>query len=557
MQLVENQRKLHLEKISTPLAGGGARSFASLLKPAPTLPEGVTTKLNYVEPTTRNGRRGAMIKQDLIKKIEEKFAGTLLIRRLTDEEIDPRYANNFVKYCWGVEGNMFNIQIRRSGVMLIQFRRWEDYIKVRQSGDTWMNGVYTIVRSWVEGRSIENEIITSLLVWIHLPEFPMHLWCPEVFSAIGSVLGTPVKADAHTTKGPNPNGLRLLITMKADGQFPLEVPIYMTGEDGNDTDDIIKIAYVKMPIVCIKCKGFGHTQEACRGLDSGYEKNKKFVPNKNFQVITGEDDQKVERLSGEDDQVEKKGEVESMNVDGTRKDNELEVEGEKEDGEITNEKVIKDNPKITLDKVVVKMRKLSKKSRKKKKLTKARKGIDLWKLTSQRIKRFIRDMASTKSGNQKEKQVQAGGDLIPGEGKNSVTYTNNETTCDADSMATTMGKIPHGGSLLTHATELIEEEEKDGAVEGVASTTRDSQRREQEEMEKLHTAQLNKSGSMSSRTVEDSILEVQGESSKENITDTPKYFFQTLAADLIKKGEQKDSRRINTNGLPRSSIGRN
>lgn len=61
-----------------------------------------------------------------------------------------------------------------------------------------------------------------------------------------------MKADAHTTKGPNPNGPRLLVTMKENGQFPLEVPIYITGEDGKDTEDIIKIAYVKIPIICTK-----------------------------------------------------------------------------------------------------------------------------------------------------------------------------------------------------------------------------------------------------------------------------------------------------------------
>ncbi|KMZ66869.1 hypothetical protein ZOSMA_286G00030 [Zostera marina] len=500
MQLVENQRKLNLGKNSTPLAGGGARSFASLLKPAPTLPEGVTTKLSYVEPTTRNGRRGAMIKQDLIKKIEEKFAGTLLIRRLTDEKIDPR----------------------RSGVILIQFRRREDYLKVRQSGDTWMNGVYTIVMSWVEGRSIENEIITSLPVWIHLPEFPMHLWCPEVFSAIGSVLGTPVKADAHTTKGPNPNGPRLLITMKTDGQFPLEVPIYMTGEDGNDTDDIIKIAYVKMPIVCNKCKGFGHTQEACRGLESGYEKNKKFIPNKNSQVITGEDDQKVvEILSGEEDQVEKKGELESMNVGGTGKDNELEVEGEKEEGEITNEKMVNDKQMKNQDKVVLKMRKLSKRSKKKKKLIKARKGVDLWKLASQRIGRYVRDLASTRRGKQNEEKVLAGGDLTPGG----------------------------------------EDEEENRAVGKEASTTcdqLDGQREEREgqgQGEEVHNSQMNKSGSTNPKMMADITMEVQGESPKDACTDKPKYFFQTLAADLMEKGAPKDIRRINIYDQPGSSLG--
>ncbi|KMZ71923.1 hypothetical protein ZOSMA_1720G00020 [Zostera marina] len=423
-------------------------------------------------------------------------------------------------------------------------------------------GVYTIVRSWVEGRSIENEIITSLPLWIHLPEFPMHLWCPEVFSAIGSVLGTPVKADAHTTKGPNPNGPRLLVTMKADGQFPLEVPIYMNGEDGNDTEDIIKIAYVKMPIVCNKCKGFGHTEEACRGLESGYEKNKNFIPNKNSQVIAGEDDQKVvEILSGEDDQVEKKGELEPMNVGGSGKDNELETQGEKEEGEITNEKVIKDKLITSQGKVVVKMRRLNKRSKKKKKVSKARKGIDLWKMESQRIGRYVRDLASTRRGEQQSEKVLAGGDLTPGGGKNNVTYTNNEVTYDIGDIASTMEKIPQGGNPLTHANDSIEEEEEIRAVGKEASTTCDQldlQREEREgqgQGEELHNSQMNKSGSTKAREVADITMEVQGVSPKDACTDKPTYFFQTLAANLMEKGAPKDIRRINIYEQPGSSLG--
>ncbi|KMZ71874.1 hypothetical protein ZOSMA_1730G00020 [Zostera marina] len=285
------------------------------------------------------------------------------------------------------------------------------------------------------------------------------------------------------------------------------------------------------------------------------------MPNKNSQVIAGEDDQKmVEILSGEDDQVEKKDELEPMNVGGTGKDNELEIQGEKEEGEITNEKVTKDKLIANQDKVVVKMRKLSKKSRKKKKIIKARKGVDLWKLASQRIARYVRDLASTRRGKQSEESVLAGGDLTPGGGKNNVTYTKNGITCDIGDIASTMGDTLHGGSPLTHAKDSMEEKEENRAV-GNKSTTCDQlelQREEREEQgqgEELHNSQMNKSGSTSPREVDDITMEVQGESPKDACTDKPKYFFQTLAANPMEKGAPKDIRRINIYEQPGSSLG--
>lgn len=244
------------------------RSYASLLRPAPELPEGVTTRLSYTEPTEKNGRRGALLEAEVLKKIEQtRFVGTLLVRRLTDEKIDPRFAKNFVRQIWGIGGEHFNVQVRRSGVFLIQFRRPEDYITVREAGDTWMKGVYTIVKNRTEGCAIERERITSLPIWIGLPDFPVHIRSPEVFSAIDSVLGKPLKIDAFTAKGPNSSGAKILVRMEVAGSFPSEVPIFMYGEDGSETEDACSVIYIKPPPVCGRCVSFGHTAERCRFVD--------------------------------------------------------------------------------------------------------------------------------------------------------------------------------------------------------------------------------------------------------------------------------------------------
>lgn len=154
-------------------------------------------KLYFIKPLVRDGRKGAFLQDEVIKKLEKKFSRTLLNWHLSEEKIDPRFAKQFVKQCFGVAGGMFDVQIRPGGVFLLQLRSEQDYFRVHDIGGTWMNGVYTLDKSWKEGKAIEKEKIRRLPIWVALPNFPIYLWCNEVFSAVETVLGTPVKVDAH------------------------------------------------------------------------------------------------------------------------------------------------------------------------------------------------------------------------------------------------------------------------------------------------------------------------------------------------------------------------
>lgn len=70
---------------------------------------------------------------------------------------------------------MFELQMRGADIFLLQFRKLEDYIKVHELGYTWMNGVFAIIKSWKEGRTIEKQQIRRLPIWVTMPEFPIHL----------------------------------------------------------------------------------------------------------------------------------------------------------------------------------------------------------------------------------------------------------------------------------------------------------------------------------------------------------------------------------------------
>lgn len=64
--------------------------------------------------------------------------------------------------------------------------------------------------------------------------------------------------------GPNAVGANMLVFMQANRSFPTEVPIYMHGEDGEETEDMVKLTYLKPPPICGNCESFDHTTTNCK-----------------------------------------------------------------------------------------------------------------------------------------------------------------------------------------------------------------------------------------------------------------------------------------------------
>ncbi|KMZ60017.1 hypothetical protein ZOSMA_623G00020 [Zostera marina] len=198
--------------------------------------------------------------------MEKKYRRTIMVRRMFVEKIDSNYEVHFVRVHWGIPENQFRIQIWNHGVFLIIFNRPEDYEKVKKAGDTWMGGVYTLVKGWKEGKRLVKESIESLPNWVSLSKFPKHLWDTSTFSSIGNVLEIPIRVDAHTAKAPNEDGARMLVKMEASSECPCEVPIFIQEEDGLLLEEIVQVHYLRPPPKGMRCKIFGHWTSQCISL---------------------------------------------------------------------------------------------------------------------------------------------------------------------------------------------------------------------------------------------------------------------------------------------------
>lgn len=113
-------------------------------------------------------------------------------------------------------------------------------------------GVYTLVRGWKEGKDLGKARIDTLPIWVTLPNFPTHLWDTEIFSAIISVLWMPIRVDAHTATALQRDGARILVNMRASGDFPKKIPIFVKEGEGLIIEENIQCYYHKPPLKCWK-----------------------------------------------------------------------------------------------------------------------------------------------------------------------------------------------------------------------------------------------------------------------------------------------------------------
>lgn len=54
-------------------------------------------KLSFVQPVVDKGRRGALLVGDQLQKLEKKYQGTIVVRRMSNARIEGNLATQFVK----------------------------------------------------------------------------------------------------------------------------------------------------------------------------------------------------------------------------------------------------------------------------------------------------------------------------------------------------------------------------------------------------------------------------------------------------------------------------
>ncbi|KAL0404117.1 UNVERIFIED_CONTAM: hypothetical protein Sradi_2052500 [Sesamum radiatum] len=97
------------------------------------------------------------------------------------------------------------------------------------------------------------------LVWIRLPELPVHLFPKKGLFEIASLIGSPLKLDEPTADGFRPSMARVCVEI--DLMKPRPASIWI-GTEGKYFSQ--QVLYECCPKYCTQCRHLGHSIEECR-----------------------------------------------------------------------------------------------------------------------------------------------------------------------------------------------------------------------------------------------------------------------------------------------------
>jgi len=148
----------------------------------------------------------------------------------------------------------------RKGVFMVRFANLQDKLAVVTKGCYHFDRKPLLVKGWNPDMDLQTETITSLPLWIQLPNLDIKYWGTRSLSEIGSILGIPLKTDKFTKERSYLHYARLLIDMPISGPFPAYVEFF------NDAEVLIRqeVVYEWLPTKCDHCSMFGHTGDVCR-----------------------------------------------------------------------------------------------------------------------------------------------------------------------------------------------------------------------------------------------------------------------------------------------------
>ncbi|KAL2893643.1 Leucine--tRNA ligase [Bienertia sinuspersici] len=156
-----------------------------------------------------------------------------------------------------------------------------------------------IMKPWSENDDCTKDNVRSIPIWIQL-YLDFKYWGIRSLEKIVGKVGKLVKVDQATEKRERLNYARCLVEVMIDQDFPDSISFI------NDKDQITDVAilYQWKPVICSKCKKFGHRMDECRVLNKPAQewRGKKQTMEKNENTKQDDD-------GGKEVVVEEKAEI--------------------------------------------------------------------------------------------------------------------------------------------------------------------------------------------------------------------------------------------------------
>lgn len=158
-----------------------------------------------------------------------------------------------IRSMWKPSGGMDCIDLGYD-YYLVKFELEEDVDHILKGGLWFIGQHFLAIRQWEPAFKASTATLSSVAVWIKLPELPIEFYETNAFLKIGRAIGPVLWIDSHTANGEKGCFARLCIQVNLDK--PLIKFVYLG-----------KIAqcvqYEGINALCFSCGKIGHKAETC------------------------------------------------------------------------------------------------------------------------------------------------------------------------------------------------------------------------------------------------------------------------------------------------------
>jgi hypothetical protein len=189
---------------------------------------------------------------DLKRRIRAPWSASLIVK-VFGRSVGYMFLVNKLKAIWRTNSGFSCVDLGL-GFFLVKFENRDDFEDVLRNGPWFIGEHFLSIRPWVPDFRASDASVSSVAVWVRLPELPVEYYHKDSLMHIGSGIGPVLRVDFNTASGTRGRFARLCI------QIELDKPLIRTVRVGK-----IKLAvvYEGIGLLCFKCGKLGHKQEWC------------------------------------------------------------------------------------------------------------------------------------------------------------------------------------------------------------------------------------------------------------------------------------------------------
>lgn len=177
-----------------------------------------------------------------------------IVGYFVDKRLPYQVVRSMAVKMWSKYG-LHEVLSNDKGFFFLLFESTSAYRQILETGPWHFGGKLMILQQWYPQMELEKVGLTKVPLWIQIFNIPLEYWNAQGLSYIASAVGRPLYADELTETNKRIRFASVCVEVEVDSLLPGSIELQFA--NGSSVDLVVK--YPWKPLLCCKCKVFGHS----------------------------------------------------------------------------------------------------------------------------------------------------------------------------------------------------------------------------------------------------------------------------------------------------------